>query len=457
MLKIDEVRTCAHDRNLPRHHAELIRHIKSSAPIGLAKYIGTIHTIGLSPLMTLRDPCWTLDCRDLVRHLCVVVTLASMMCATGCYAPLKSHGIPAAVLPDSFRMPSRTAGPPLNFASLTTLPPRDYLMGADDILEITVPGLTDEVDPTQRRFLVMANGEIHLPQVGAVNVNGMNLVEAQQEITRACANGFIVDPKVNVVLAQKSITNVVVLGSVKQPGTYPLTKYENDVGHALAAAQGLAEDAADVIEVHRRVVPKDTSPAVRVSRLPSLPGEANLPCPCFSHQNDGDVARNVLQISLRGNSAQRLRAEDVALQAGDVIVVPSRRHEVFFVVGQLNRNNTARFTIGDRERELGIGFILPRDREIDVVTAVAMAGYIDPIDSPTTVTVHRRLPKSQPMLIHVDLIKARYDPRETVLVMPGDIIYLNPDAPWWFRRTFDRIITDLILLPYARATDLWIR
>jgi hypothetical protein len=95
--------------------------------------------------------------------------------------------------------------------------------------------------------------------------------------------------------------------------------------------------------------------------------------------------------------------------------------------------------------------VLPRDREVDVVTAVAMAGYIDPIDSPTTVTVHRRLPDGQPLLIRVDLIKARYDYRETVLVQAGDIIYLNPDLPWWLRRTFDRVVPELIIEAYRRA------
>ena len=84
--------------------------------------------------------------------------------------------------------------------------------------------------------------------------------------------------------------------------------------------------------------------------------------------------------------------------------------------------------------------MLPEDREIDVVTAVAMAGYIDPIDSPTTVTVHRTMPEGTPLLIRVDLIKARTDPEETVFVQPGDIIYLNPDAWWYSRRLFDHLI-----------------
>ena len=159
---------------------------------------------------------------------------------------------------------------------------------------------------------------------------------------------------------------------------------------------------------------------------------------------------NIRTIALRGHD-QFIRPDDISLESGDVIVIPSRKHEVFYVVGRLSQTNTVRFTVGDRERELGVGFILPRDREIDVVTAVTMAGYIDPIESPTTVTVHRILPNGYPLLVNVDLIAARYDPRETILVEPGDIIYLNPDKAWYFRQLFDRIVGDLILIPYDRA------
>jgi hypothetical protein len=91
-----------------------------------------------------------------------------------------------------------------------------------------------------------------------------------------------------------------------------------------------------------------------------------------------------------------------------------------------------------------------------VVTAVAMAGYIDPIESPSTVTVHRSIPGRPPMLIRVDLIDARYSWKENIYVQPGDIIYLNPDACWWWRRTFDNVVPDLITIPYGEALARWI-
>lgn len=147
----------------------------------------------------------------------------------------------------------------------------------------------------------------------------------------------------------------------------------------------------------------------------------------------------IIRISLRGQSYP-INPNDVVLHAGDVVVVPRKTDEVFFVVGPLSEQSRIRFSVGDRDREIGNGLLLPPDREIDVVTAVAMAGYIDPIDSPTTVTVHRCGPDGMPLLIKVDLIAARSDPRETILVHPGDIIYLNPDHWWYWRRTVDRVI-----------------
>ena len=53
------------------------------------------------------------------------------------------------------------------------------------------------------------------------------------------------------------------------------------------------------------------------------------------------------------------------------------------------------------------------------------------------------------MMIHADLIKARYDRRETILVQPGDIIYLNPDHKWWWRRALDTWLLDAFRVPYA--------
>lgn len=194
----------------------------------------------------------------------------------------------------------------------------------------------------------------------------------------------------------------------------------------------------------------DVAPAPQPT--PSEPGRLNDPALApMADPLQGTVPVRIVKIPLRGYPPEPVSLDDVVLNAGDVVVVPSRKDEVFYVVGKLSPTNFVRFSISARERDIGAGFVLPRDRDIDVVTAVAMAGYIDPIDSPTTVTVHRLCPDGQPMLITVDLIKARFDRRETIMVQAGDIIYLNPDFAWWGRRTFDRIIDDIFTLSFRRS------
>ncbi len=362
--------------------------------------------------------------------------------ASGCFAPLHNYAIPATQLPDTFRMPTRIVGNKLNFANLVVPAPPDYLLGVNDVLEVYIPGMVPNVETPPFKARVMANGAVHLPLVGAVNVKDMNLLEAQDAITRAYANGFLQNPRVVISISEKSAVDVVVLGEVKQPGVQALPKYQNDVGHALASANGLTELAGDFVEVHRRVG--------ELERIPVRPDEYD------EYDYDTEDPKKILRIPLRGTPGQILNHTDVKLEPGDVVMVPSRRAEVFWVVGQLSKTNAVRFQVGDRDRELGVGLVLPREREIDVVTGVAMAGYLDPIDSPTTVTVHRHKPDGMPMLIYVDLIEARYNPRATVLVRAGDIIYLNPDSAWWMRRTFDRVIPDLIRIPYADGMARWI-
>jgi polysaccharide export outer membrane protein len=337
---------------------------------------------------------------------------------------------------------------PLNLAHLTLPAPRDYLLGPDDVLEITIPGLFANAESNPIRAAVMPNGQLNLPLIGAVDVTGMTLSQVQQTLADEYGKEALQNPIVHVSLIERSSVRVLVLGEVNQQGVHSLPKYENDVGHAIAAAEGLSPEAGDVIEIHKRGSFTDGELTEFEELAPPWPGDFG------DYSSYCELAPGVIRIPLKGFVAGEIDRKIVTLEAGDVVVVRPRRYEVFYVVGKLSLTNTLRFTVDERERELGVGFVLPRNREIDVVEAVAMAGYIDPIDSPTTVTVHRVLPDRRPVLINVDLIAARTNGNETILVEPGDIIYLNPDFAWWFRRTFDRVLPDLITIPYIRLFEL---
>ncbi|MCH2126280.1 MAG: polysaccharide biosynthesis/export family protein [Pirellulaceae bacterium] len=369
---------------------------------------------------------------------------------------MRSPGIRACTLPESFRVAEKQKSFELNYATLTCDIPDAYQLGSGDVLRVEIADLEPVLRfPNQANRVpspfsyvnetrVDDQGKIMLPMIGSVEVEGMSVEEARQQIMAEFANGYLDNPKLSLSVVQRRTVRVMVLGNVAQPAVYELPKYENDVAHAITMAGGLVKDQAREIQVHRRTKMK----------LPSL--ESNPLALEAESKIDQEEELFVFRIPLRVPSPISISPEQVELNHGDVVVVRGHPDEVFFVVGKLSQNNLVRFSLARDNRDLGNGFVLPKDRDIDVVTAVAMAGYIDPIDSPTTVTVHRTLPDGEPMLIHVDLIAARSDRKETVMIHPGDIIYLNPDIPWWFRRTFDRVIPSLITAPYAATMKKWI-
>ncbi len=420
-----------------------------------------------------------------------------MLVPAGCYAPLHSPGIPARDLSNSYRWPSRTAGAPLNYSSLVALPSNTYLLGSGDLLEVTVPDLLAQGILQSFQARVQMTGEIFLPRLGGVVVGGLSISAAQQQVNSALAAQLLQNPGATVSLIEKGTVRVLVLGAVQRPGVHELPRYENDIAHALAAAEGLSDQAGDMIEVHRRcaacppeaelrpMFPTAQSEAPQIRQLSFQPGNGVTPhvphgpmsVPVYraayasggrysllgGHSakprlrtasfgqatplvtSDATTAGGSFQagpitrISLRDNGMS-FNPDEVVLNSGDVVVVPEGTDQVFYVVGPLSQQNRVRFSVGDKDREIGSGLLLPDDREVDVVTAVAMAGYLDPIESPTTVTVHRVAPDGTPLLVRVDLIAARSDPQETILIQPGDIVYLNPDAWWYSRRTMDRVI-----------------
>ena len=366
------------------------------------------------------------------RALLLSVLLYPLALQTGCYAPLSSRGVSATLLPDSFRQPYRSMGSPLNLSSLTGPVEAEDVFGVGDLVEVRIPDLLGAANVESIQAKVGEQGSIYLPLVGPVPIAGLSVPEAHRALEKAVGEDVLRSPRVSILLVEKAVVDVVVLGSVKTPGTYALPRDQADAAHALAAAGGLAERGSYRVEIHRR--------------FGRLPREGT------SEGQFSSDACNVEYIDLRDCSC--VGQVDATLADGDAIYVPNRNNDVFYVVGNLHPQARNRFTIGNDDRELGGGFLLPRDRDVDVVTAVAMAGYLDPIESPTTVTIHRRMANGESLLIKSDLIKARYDPRESVMIMPGDIVYLNPDPHWYFRRLFDRVFPDAVTISYRRLLGL---
>src|SRR5204862_2386532 len=142
---------------------------------------------------------------------------------------------------------------------------------------------------------------------------------------------------------------------------------------------------------------------------------------------------NVLRIPLRfyPENVPTFTEEDIILETGDVVYVPGRETDKFYTGGVLP----------------GGEHLLPRDYDLDVMAAIAVAG--GPVGGggsgisgiggqqggggmggssgmnrgglpPTNLIVVRKLPCGGQIPTRVDMKKAMLDASERILVQPGD-------------------------------------
>ncbi|MCP3974382.1 MAG: hypothetical protein GY720_07810, partial [bacterium] len=247
----------------------------------------------------------------------------------------------------------------------------------------------------------------------------------------------------------------VILEPPKRGRTYALElpAYQNDVLHALSETGGLpGVDAKNEVKILRGAlngpggrarressadpsqpepIPPDVAQEGAVEVVP--PGKivghpelsANMDVQLTTLDQGSDVTTIPLQIG-PWNPPVQLTPEDIILNDGDVVVVQTRVSEVFYTGGMLK----------------GGQHPLPRDYDLDVLSAIAMAGGSiaasaggsssirgvnmggSAICPPTRVTIVRSINGEQ-VPIRVDLKRALVDANERVLIQPNDFILME--------------------------------
>ncbi|BCL36311.1 polysaccharide biosynthesis/export family protein [Nostoc sp. MS1] len=174
---------------------------------------------------------------------------------------------------------------------------------------VVVLSLTAQRPDNSFQAQVNAEGNIIVPQVGLVSVQGLSLEEAQEKI-RLSLSKILVDPLLVVSLANPRPVQVSISGEVSRPGIYNLNPVLPRIGEALLVAGG-STISADLrqVQVRRKLVDGST-----ISQTVDL---------YAALQNDGSIP------SLR-------------LQDGDSLVIP--RREVGTEDGY-DRNLVARSTL----------------------------------------------------------------------------------------------------------------
>ncbi len=116
--------------------------------------------------------------------------------------------------------------------------PEDYVIGAGDVLQISV---WKEPDASVPNVVVRPDGKISIPILKEVDVVGLTPTQLEKVITERLSR-FIPAADVTVVVTAINSKKIYVLGAVKKEGPIPYT-YRMTIMQALSEAGGLSDYA----------------------------------------------------------------------------------------------------------------------------------------------------------------------------------------------------------------------
>lgn len=176
--------------------------------------------------------------------------------------------------------------------------PSDYLLGAGDLLQITV----FESKSLNTTVRVSSRGNITLPLLGEIKVKGLTAREAEIQIEKLYRAKYIKDPHVSVFVQEHMSQRVTLVGQFKEPGTYEYPSKQSLLD-VMALAGGLTEKAGNMVQIRRHS---------------ARPGEPN-----------------VLVVDLDQLIKEGRTDLNVGINGGDIVFAPEAGH--FFVDGAVRR------------------------------------------------------------------------------------------------------------------------
>ncbi|NOZ23690.1 MAG: hypothetical protein GXP25_21655 [Planctomycetes bacterium] len=121
---------------------------------------------------------------------------------------------------------------------------QEFRFGPEDGLRIQV---WDHDDLT-REVTLDRNGDFKFPLIGTVHAKGLTLNEVQKLLTEKLADGYIVNPQINVEIAAHRSRSITVIGPVENPGAIQIT-HNITLMDLLAKVNVQQEKADDILRI----------------------------------------------------------------------------------------------------------------------------------------------------------------------------------------------------------------
>ena len=182
----------------------------------------------------------------------------------------------------------------------------EYRLGPEDIVEITVWGHQD----LQRQVAIALDGTITFPLIGEVKAAGKSIQGLEKALAQKLADGYLMNPQVSINVKEYKSQKVFVMGEVRTPGTYPVTK-KNDLLFTLSLAGGFTAGAGSEVLIVR---PKNPT------------GEP------LTLEEAKNRQEKIIRINLKGALGGEA-SQNVPIYNGDSIIV--QKMATFFVLGEV--------------------------------------------------------------------------------------------------------------------------
>lgn len=308
-------------------------------------------------------------------------------------------------LPDSMRLAERPKVLSIDMTRLAGGAGDSDTINTGDVLEVQIAAGLSDKDQIKMGARVSEDGTITLPEIGSVNVVGIEPAGAESLIrTAAIEKQLFYNPAVTVRFTDRRMNLVRVLGAVKAPGSYKLPPNSSDVVSALAAAQGLANDAGQTVEVRNPAKP------TRVNR-PAIAGDPMRPYSNASNSSTTsgpEVASGGMNsYSIDLISAAKAGDGQYNIEDGGVIMVEKRDPEVIYVQGLVKKPDRYEFPVGE---------------DLRLLDAISLAGGTSNQMANKIYIIRNSAHGQQPTVTQVSLRTAKHSANSNMLLGPGDII-----------------------------------
>jgi polysaccharide export outer membrane protein len=307
--------------------------------------------------------------------------------------------------------PDHTAARPAEPKLMLRRPRTEYQLGPRDVLEIEVYELEEPNKSKQLRMRVSQDGSIVLPLLGPLAAAGRTARELQVEIARRLGDEFLVNPSVNVLVAEHQARRVTALGALQQPGTFFLKDNSTTLIDVLALAGGPSEKAGSVVFVVHEAGSDDVD-AVPAALRPV------------------DAARpNIVKVDLVDLVERGDPSANCVLQDGDIVHVPPAPQ--FFVMGEVKQ-----------------GGAFPLRGDITLLRAIALAGGLKEEATPSATVLIRTTERGR-VTMPIDLNQVEAGSNKDLKMQPDDVLVVSQSGGDSFVRGMGLFFRGLFHVGYS--------